>query len=156
MKYLERLNNIPYLKYAFFFYLLLGLTDTIHHLHSVMALGHSEAIHVVAYGLVLIPTAIIMVTLYLRSGKRMFLWLFLAIAILAIVGPGIYHGGWHHLLKVATHLIINSPSTEISSLFPANNPNLWFYEATGLLEFLFAIVGSYFVYMLVTSRANYV
>jgi len=153
MNYLDRLSEIPYLKYAFFSYLLLGVTDTVHHFHAATALGKNAAMHAAVIGMVLVPIAIAVVFLYTRYGKKSLLWVFLSIAILAIAVPGLYHGGWNHLVKVLAHLRINSPGTEISVLFPAQNINLWFYEVTGLLEFMFAVVCSYFVYMLMKNRA---
>jgi len=152
MAYLEFSRTIPYLKYAFFSYLLLGLTDTIHHLHAAVALGQRAAMHAAMIGIILVPTAIAAVVLYTRYGKRVLLWIFLSIAILAIAVPGLYHGGWNHLIKVLAYLRIDSPSTNIGQIFPAQNYNLWFYEVTGLLEFMFAVVCSYFVYKLVTHR----
>jgi len=154
MNYLDRLSEIPYLKYAFLSYLFLGLTDTVHHFHAATALGHSTAMHAAAIGMVLVPIAIVSVFLHLRYGLKAPIWVFLSIAILAIAIPGLYHGGWNHLLKVLAHIRIDSPSTELASLFPSQSPNIWFYEATGLLEFMFAVVCSYFVFMLITVRAE--
>ena len=154
MNYLDRLTGIPYLKFSFISYLLLGVTDTIHHLHAAVALGQSAAMHAAAIGIVLVPTAVVAVFLFTRNGKKHMLWLFLGIAIIAIAVPGLYHGGWNHLVKVLAHLRIDSPGTEIGALFPTQNPNLWFYEVTGIFEFLFALVCSYFVYMLMKNRAN--
>ena len=121
MNYFDRLSEIPYLKYAFYSYLFLGITDTIHHFHAASVLGQNAAMHA---------------------------------AVIGIAVPGFYHGGWSHLVKVLAHLRINSPSTEIVDLFPAQNMDLWFYEVTGLLEFMFALFCSYFVYMLIKNRAE--
>ena len=150
----DRMDEVPYLKYAFFSYLWLGVTDTVHHLHAATVLGQGAAMHAAAIGMVLVPTAVAMVALYLRFGRRALLWTFLGIALLAIAVPGLYHGGWNHLVKVLAHLRIDSPATDLSLLFPADNLNLWFYEVTGLFEFVFAIVCGYFVYRLVTVRTG--
>jgi len=153
MTYSDRSNAMPYLRYAFISYLLLGVTDTVHHLHAAWALEQSNAIHAAAIGMLLVPIAIAVVFLYSIYNKIYLLWVFLAIALLAIVVPGFYHGGWQHLVKVLAHLRISSPSTELSKLFPATEPSLWFYEITGLFEFIFAVVCSYFVFMLMRSGA---
>lgn len=155
MNTMGSLNDIPYLKYSFVSYLLLGVTDTIHHLHAALALDQQEAMHAVLIGIVLIPFAILMVFLFLKLKKKMLLWCFLAVAILAIVLPGLYHGGWDHLVKILAYLRVDGESTHIRNLLPLNNMNLWFYEITGILEFFLAVISTYFVYKILLVSTDH-
>lgn len=145
-------ENTPYLKHAFFSYLLLGITDTVHHLHASFVLGDCAAMHAAKIRIVLVPVAIITVSLFRRFGEKSWLRVFLSIAILAIAIPGMYHGGLNHLVKIFAHLIADSPKKNLRMLFPEQYYNLWFYEISGMLEFLFALVCSYYVYLLIVTR----
>jgi len=44
-------------------------------------------------------------------------------------------GGWDHLVKTLAQLRLDGDETDIRLLFPMDNPDLWFYEASGALEF---------------------
>jgi len=149
---LERFVHQSHLKFAFIAYALLAITDTVHHYHAAVFLGDAAAMHAAVIGVVLLPTAIVLFVLYLYRGTSVCLWLFLSIAMVAIALPGLYHGGWNHLVKVLAHLRIDSPHTDIATLFPLNNFDLWFYEFTGLLDFLFAVLCSYFIFMLIVKK----
>ncbi len=152
---IENLREYTYLRYSLFSYLLLGSTDTIHHLHAALALKQNNAIHAVWTGVILIPLAILMVIGFLRYRKRVMLWCFFTIATLAILLPGFYHGGWDHLVKILAFLRVDGESTDIYSLFPLDNLNLWFYEVSGSLEFFLAVISAFFLYkVMLTSRSN--
>ena len=146
-----RLEQVPYLRYSLLFYLLLGGLDTIHHLHAALALGHMNGMHAFLLGIVLIPSAVGAVVFFAYSKNEFSLWLFLSISILAIAVPGFYHGGWEHLTKLLAYLRVEGESTDIRSLFPMNNRHLWFYEISGSLEFVLALVSSLFTYKLLVS-----
>lgn len=132
--------NTPALKMAFLTYIFLGITDTIHHIHAAWRLEQQNAIHAAIAGMLLVPIAITSVWLFKHKGSSLFIRIFLVIAIAAILIPGFYHGGWNHLIKVLAHIRLETPNTDIQSLFPMNNLDLWFYEITGIMEFVFATV----------------
>lgn len=146
MKLIERFDEHPFLKRLFLSYLLLGSLDTVHHLHAALALGQSNAIHAVWVGLALIPVATTLTIRYLYSNNIYLLWAFFVITALAIVGPGFYHGGWDHVMKLLAFIRIDGESTNFHSLFPSHNLNLWFYEISGSLEFLFAVSTAILLY----------
>lgn len=152
MKITYQFEQYPYLKRAFLFYILLGVTDTVHHLHAAMALGQSSAIHAFWTGIVLIPIATLLLLKYLHSTNKYLLWGFFAIASLATVLPGLYHGGWDHLMKILAFVKINGESTNVKSLFPADNYNLWFYEITGSLEFVFSVYLAFYLYKVMLKK----
>ncbi len=41
---------------------------------------------------------------------------------------------------------IDGESTNLESLFPTGDINLWFYEVSGSLEFVAAVLSAYFLY----------
>lgn len=151
MNLIYELKQVPYLKSSLLFYLLLGGTDTLHHLHAALVLGHSDAWHAVFLGVILTPIAVAAVIHFLRSGATYSAGLFLLISAAAIALPGFYHGGWVHFTKLLAYLRVDSVATDIGSLFPRNNGHFWFYEISGLLEFGLAVIASYFSYNLMTS-----
>lgn len=145
-------HNDANLKYAFYSYLTLGSVDTIHHLHAAIFLDQTTAIHAAILGLILVPLAVYAFIKISGEGNRNpYCWLFIFIALSAITVPGIYHGGWDHLVKVLAHLRIDSPHTYIKSLFPTNGFHLWFYEITGIFEFIMAVVCLYFVIRVISQ-----
>lgn len=81
--------------------------------------------------------------------------MFFAIAVLAVALPGVYHGGWDHLVKIMAHLRLGTDATSIGHLFPADNLNLWFYEISGVLEFFFGIVCAYYLYQYTVNKSKY-
>ncbi len=145
-------QDLTYLKWIIIFYLLLGVTDTLHHLHAALGLGQRSAIHAVWLGVVLIPLAMLMVAGYIRYRKVVLLWGFLTIVVMAILLPGFYHGGWDHLLKILAFVRVEGESTRVTSLFPSDNIHLWFYEITGVVEFFLALFASYFLYKFFRSK----
>lgn len=151
-----RLAEYPYLKYSFLSYLILGFIDVLHHLHAALSLGQQAAMHSVVTGIVLLPVAVIVVWLYTRSKKYIFLIIFIAIAVLAILLPGFYHGGWDHFVKILAFLRVDNESTSIRLLFPSGNYNLWFYEISGVLEFVFGIICAYYLYKYISNRSKYI
>lgn len=151
MSLVGKLGSVAWLKHSLYLYLMLGITDTLHHLHAAEALGHESAMHAVWTGVVLIPIAVLSVLGFLLLQRKVLLWVFVAIALLAVLLPGIYHGGWDHLLKILAHLRIAGESTDIRSLFPSDDLDLWFYEITGTLEFLLSLLTLFFVGKLVIS-----
>ena len=125
-------------------YLALGMLDVTHHLHSSLILGHEGAIHAVVIGIILVPTAIASYLLFVNRRKAVFLRILLSIAVLAVALPGLYHGGWSHVVKLLRHL--GSRGAEgIAVLLPPDAPSLWFYETTGVLEFALAILCAYYI-----------
>ena len=126
-------------------------TDTLHHLHVALALGHANGIHSFLLNIILIPLALAAVAYFLYSENVYSVWLFLFISIPAIALPGLYHGGWHHVVKILAYLKVDSASTDIRLLLPSDNLHLWFYEISGSLEFVLALISSYFTYKLLVS-----
>jgi len=129
-----RLTDYQHLKLALISYLFLGATDVVHHAHVAIALGDENGWHAVFTGVV-------------------FIWIIILIATIAIAIPGIYHGGWHHLIKLLLSVVSENEATNIHALLPSDNLHLWFYEITGVLDFAFAIVASYYLYKLFTDKS---
>ena len=145
----ERQTETGYLKCSLIAYLLLGITDTVHHYHAAVALGPGRAMHAVWTGVVLVPIALVCVVGFLALRHKALLWGFVSIAALAAVLPGLYHGGWDHLLKILAHLRLEGDETDIRLLFPMDNPDLWFYEVTGALEFFMSLAVLYWLFRLI-------
>ncbi len=146
-----KFREYPWLQSSLYSYLLLGITDTVHHLHAAKSLGHSTAMHAVWTGVVLIPVALLSAYGFVVYRRKVLLWVFMSIALLAVILPGIYHGGWDHLMKILAHLRLEGEGTDIRSLFPPEDKNLWFYEVTGTAEFLISLIALYFLSRLFTS-----
>ena len=147
----EILRDYPWLKYSFFTYLALGFTDTIHHIHAAKLLGQDAAMHAAWIGIVLIPIVVFSVLGYVKFRRRFLLRIFIGIALLAALVPGIYHGGWNHLVKILGYLRLPGATTDIRLLFPSDNINLWFYEIIGVLEFFLALITLYCLGRLLVS-----
>jgi len=142
----ERIDAIPFLKHTLIAYLALSITDIFHHLHVVHALGISSGMHAAIIGFILLPLSLIAIQLFLIHGNRIFINIFFAIAALAIIFPGLYHGGWHHFIKIAAYLQIDGESTHISVLLPGDNVHYWIYEISGVLELLLSFVCMYYAF----------
>ena len=65
---------------------------------------------------------------------------------MAILIPGFYHGGWNHLMTMLAFVNTDGQSANIKTLFPADNFHLWFYEITGSMEFVLAVLAAYYLY----------
>lgn len=146
-------NNILYLKNLFVSYLLLGITDTIHHLHAAAVLGLDAAWHGFYLGVVFVPMATALVLCVKYRKNRVCLWLFLLIALLAIVLLGFYHGGLHHLIKLLMSLRVEGG---IGALLPWDNLHFWFYEITGVLEFCMSIASVVILAKFVALNREYI
>jgi len=142
---IERLAKYPYLKSTFYAYLLLAVTDVIHHWHAAVILGDEPAMHAVYIGLLLMPVSVFTIVLFTQKYKVVFLATFISISALAMLIPGIYHGGWHHFAKILEAIYSDNESKNIHLLFPYDNLNLWFHEISGLLEFSFALALAFFL-----------
>lgn len=140
------MNKHSFLKRALVSYLLLGIVDVIHHIHAAEALNQPNAMHAAIIGMVLVPVAAMSSWFFNQTQKNLFLYIFLAIALLAITIPGIFHGGTSHLVKVLTYLIVDTPETNIHTLFPLDNLHLWFYEITGIIELFLALVCACYIH----------
>jgi len=151
---LSRLKAYSDLKYLVFSYLLLVVTDTAHHIHAAFALGQMSALHSVVIGMVLAPMAIFSIYIYLQKGKCLYYWCFYLIALLATLLPGLYHGGWHHLFKIIPLVKVKGAETELAVLFPKDNFHLWFYEVTGVFEFILGVVLVYFLGKTILNHAG--
>ena len=131
------------IKHALLAYLLLAGLDTIHHLHVALGLGNPSGYHAVWTAVVLVPVAVMLVVVHLRYKWRMCLWGFLMIAWTATIMLGWYHGGWNHLIKILAFARLDVASTDINLLFPADNWHLWFYEISGVAEFILGLLTAY-------------
>jgi len=126
-------------------YLVLAVTDTVHHLHATLALGHESALHAVIIGVILTLTALAMVWFFKKYGRKVCLVAFLTIVTVAVVIPGIFHGGWHHAVKLIVAFRSSDNENSIKQLLPGDNLHLWFYELSGVFEFVMALVCVYFI-----------
>jgi len=116
----------------------------IHHWHVAIVLDDPGGWHAVVFGMVLMPLSFLLLGLFLRYQKKIYVWTLLLICLAAIVVPGLYHGGWHHVVKLLKSVYAGSDSSGIEALLPAGDYHLWFYEVSGVVEFIAAIVASYF------------
>ena len=110
--------------------------------------------HAVWMGIVLIPVVVLSILGYLKYRRRFLLWIFTGITLLAVLVPGIYHGGWDHLVKILGYLRLPGATTDIRLLFPSDNFNLWFYEITGVLEFFLSLITLYCLVRLFVSEES--
>lgn len=146
MTTMNQIAENPHLKNVFLSYLPLGLTDSIHHIHAVFALGDESAMHAVVAGAVFFPVSVLLVWFFVRTGKKILVAGILFVPILTTLYPGFYHGGWVHLMHVLSFLRVEGEATNIRTLLPSTDLNLWFYEISGVLEFVFAVVCAYYLY----------
>jgi len=150
---INHLTEHHYLKNTFYAYLILGLTDIIHHWHAAVFLNDERAAHAVFIGVLLLPISVSMFILFTRNQGRKYLYTFIFITTLAMLLPGVYHGGWHHCIKILDAIIIDDKISNIHVLFPLNDLNLWFYEITGVLEFVVGVVLAYYLFKYITKAA---
>jgi len=142
---LKNLHEVPHAKASLGFGLAMGVVTTVHHLHSALFLHpESSSMHVVWNEMVLLPTVLVTMFVYLHNQSRIALWIYLTIAFAGFVGLGLYEGGWNHTLGLLAHMRIDLPETRLSVLLPANDPHRWFYELSGVATFLIAMLASYF------------
>lgn len=134
------------LRRLLFAYLLLALFDFIHHLHAKFALGDEGALYPVLIGIVLTPTALTMYFLYGYNKKKVFIVIFLVIVSLAVLIPGIYHGGFNHFAKFINAIWMPQSTNTLRELLPENQPHQWFYEITGIAEFFLSMFCFYCMY----------
>lgn len=133
-------------------YLVLAVTDMLHHLHAVLALGYESALHAVVIGVVLVPIALTMLWLFKKFGKKVIVAVFLLIAAVVVLLPGIYHGGWHYVVKLIAAFSASGQESSIGQLLPGDNLHLWFYEISGVVEFFVALVCASFIIMYIRDK----
>lgn len=137
-------------KYAFLALstsLLMGLVTVVHHLHSGLILNPGgPELHVVWNEAFIMPMTVLTMLIFLRTNSKIALWGYLTIAVVGFIGLGLYEGGWNHSLKILGYLRIGSPEVDITNILPLNNIDLWFYEITGVLTFVIALVATYYNY----------
>ena len=147
----EKMRNITWVKYAFpsfVFSQLMGFTTLIHHLHAAfMVEPDGPGLHVVVTEFIVFPLTVISLFLYLRNGNRVAFWLYIAIAILGFIALGLFEGGWNHTAKIIAYLRVDSLRNEIDTILPTDNIHLWFYEVTGVLTFVVAMLASYYTFL---------
>jgi len=125
--------------------LLLCFITTIHHLHSSLVLHpDGPGMHVVWIEIVIIPATCLSMFYYLRKDSQRALLVYLFIAVLGFVFLGVFEGGWNHTGKLIAYLRIDSVSTQIGDILPRDNIHLWFYELTGVLTFICAMIASWY------------
>lgn len=125
--------------------LLMGLVTLIHHLHSSLTIyPGGGGMHVVWNEVLLMPLTAALMYWILHNRSTLALWLYCAIAFLGFIGLGVYEGFWNHTIGLIAYLRIDSPSTQISLLLPADNLHYWFYEATGVLTFFITMLASFY------------
>jgi len=125
-------------------YLVLAATDTVHHLHAALVLGYESALHAAIIGLLLTPIALAMFWYFRKNGQQAFVVVFLIIVVVCILIPGVFHGGWHHAVKLIIAFGTSDYENSIEQLLPGDNLHLWFYEISGVIEFIVALVCAYF------------
>ena len=140
-----KVNKSVHLLNVLIAYLVLAMTDMVHHLHATFALGYESALHAVMIGVFLIPMALVMYWLFRKCEHKAFGVVFFIIVALAVVLPGIFHGGWHHVVKLLCALSTSGHGNLIGQLLPRDNLHLWFYEVSGVAELVMALACAYFV-----------
>ena len=141
---MRQLADVPYALPALLSSLSMGVVTTVHHLHAmtwVDPLG--TALHVVWSEVVILPVTLASMLIFVRTGNRLARRVLLVIAALGFAGLAAYEGGWNHTLEVLAHLRIDSPSTDIQTLFPIGHPHQWFYQLSGVLTFIVALTATY-------------
>lgn len=154
---MQSIKQVKYALPSLVFSLLMSFVTTIHHIHSGLVLHpDSAALHVVLNEMVLIPATCLSMYFYLRNNSRLALMIYIAIAALGFIFLGLYEGGWNHTAKVIGYLRINSPSMPIDEILPRDNIHFWFYELTGVLTFICAMVASWYSlrFYLATKRRD--
>lgn len=132
-------------------YLALALLDLIHHLHAKFALGDEGALYPALIGIVLTPMTLTMYFMYVKNKKKVFAVICLSIVSLAVLVPGIYHGGFKHLAEFINLIGSSHGANTFRELLPNNQPHQWFYQITGTLEFFLALFCIYFIYRYIKS-----
>lgn len=123
----------------------MGLVTFVHHLHAALAVDWDGAgWHVVWNEVVLIPLTVVAMLVFVRTGSRIALFGYLAIAAFGFLGLGLYEGFWNHTAKLIGHLRLDGPTTDIALVLPSGDVNLWFHEITGVMTFVVTMVASYF------------
>jgi len=133
------------------FSLIMSATTLVHHLHSGLFLHpDSQALHVVWNELVLIPATCLSMYFFVKRRSSFAFWVYLLIALAAFIFLGLYEGGWNHTIKLLGYLRIDSSCTNITSLLPAANLHVLFYETTGVLTLIFTLIASYYSFRFYT------
>ena len=100
--------------------------------------------HVVWNEMILIPATCLSMYFYLKNESKVALFIYMLIAVSGFVFLGLYEGGWNHTGKLLAYLRIDSPYTQIGDILPKNNGHLWFYEITGVLTFVIAMIAFWY------------
>lgn len=146
---MRQIQDIRFALPSLIFSLLMGLTTTVHHLHAGLFLHpDGAALHVVLIEIIFMPATYLSLSIYVRHRKLLALWIYFGIAALGFVFLGLYEGGWNHTVKLLAFLRIDSADTNLTTLFPADNFHLWFYEITGTLTLLVALTATYYTFRL--------
>jgi len=151
---IDRLTNIPYFKNTLYSYFLLGFTDVVHHWHAAVAFNDTAAVHAVLVGLFLLPIAFYIVAMFCLKGKIRYLFGFLSISSVAMIFPGFYHGGWHHFFKL-TKVVWDLDTSGLELIIPPFNFHLWFYELSGVLEFVLGILLAFYTFKTLTNTVTF-
>ena len=127
--------------------LAMGAVTLIHHLHSSLTIYPDGAgMHVVWNEIILMPLTVVLMFWILHNRSKLAIGFYSLIAFAGFVGLGLYEGLWNHTIGLIAYLRIDSPETQISLLLPADNIHYLFYEATGVLTFLIAMLASFYTY----------
>ncbi len=144
----HRIKDYEYALPSLIYSVLLGVTTTIHHLHSGLILHpQSNALHIVYNEMILIPAIILSMYFFLKTKSKIALWIYCGIAAAGFFILGLYEGGWNHSAKLIAYLRLDNSCTDIRAILPANNPDLWFYEITGVLTFISSMVASRYTWL---------
>ncbi len=149
-----RLNKPVYLWKVLISYLVLAVTDLVHHLHAAVALGHESALHAATLGIVLIPLTITMYWFYGHYQKKAYVVIFLLIVTLAVLIPGIQHGGWHHVVKLMIEMGSSDNASTTAQVLQRDKLHIWFYEISGVFEFIMALLCGYFIIQHLRDRSR--
>lgn len=135
------------------------LLTSVHHAYGAYIYETPWRLHVVFIS-VLVAAALIgsLVVLRRRSAglsAEIGFWSFSAVVLVVPVALiGLFEGGYNHLLKDALYFASGSPAV-MHRLFPPPKyelPNDVFFEVTGVLQLILAIVTGYHLYVLVRQR----
>lgn len=135
-------------------YLVLTLTLTIiHHVYGAYIYKDSFRLHVVFAALPVLAVLLLSYRTMLRSRSRVVrmisLTLFISSGALSAIGIGLYEGGYNHVVKNILYFT-GTPVEILNRLYPSiyELPNNFFFEFTGILQFVTGVFCFVYVYRL--------
>ncbi|WP_431210272.1 hypothetical protein ACQ86N_30125 [Puia sp. P3] len=133
------------------------IVTTIHHLYGASVYNTPRRKDVGTNGGIVPAACLLLLYLYKRYEKRIFLILYMAISFLVFgLGIGLFEGLYNHILKNILFFSGMSPTTW-RRFFPApayEVPDNIFFETTGILQFFIATLSTYYIIQLYRSTTT--